>query len=429
MSRRKFFRVVAILLGQSMFSQRISFSKNLSKKNKKVLKDSFSHIYVGIGGSPEENTQKVLKLMGGIGRIINKDDIVILKPNSQWWNQGMTNTNSMKEFVRQVLNLPNFMGEIIIADNHQFQQDESRGWTTGTPNGDYNLNQLIQYFNDLGYKNVTKYHWHCGGPNKGLVQGNGHGDRVVNAAQDGDGYVWRDDMVYEVENGRKTMMTYPIFTSSYSRITIDLKNGAWKDGKYLKNKVKLINFPSLNHHSNWAGVTSCIKNYLGIVDMSCGYHGETPKKFYNFHYVGNYESKVNRYVEKLCRMAGIGYFEHFHGGPVGYFMKNVRMADLNVVTAHCVGFGSRTDKKLSARPKAVLASTDPVALDYYAAKYFLLRFTPKKLASKWGYNFYKYNDPDYIKGPFRRQLEECHAEGIGNLDEARMKIHGFALTR
>ena len=107
-------------------------------------------------------------------------------------------------------------------------------------------------------------------------------------------------------------------------------------------------------------------------------------------------------------------------------MKNVRMADLNIVTAQWTGFGSRTDTKLSARPKAILASTDPVALDYYAAKYFLLPFTPKKLTSKWGYNFYQCNDPDNLKGPFRWQLEECHAEGIGNLDETRMKINRFA---
>ena len=65
-----------------------------------------------------------------------------------------------------------------------------------------------------------------------------------------DGYVWRDDMVCKVENGRKTMMTYPVFTSSYSDIIIDLKNGAWKNGKYLERKVKLINFPSLNPPSS-----------------------------------------------------------------------------------------------------------------------------------------------------------------------------------
>ena len=377
------------------------------------------------GGTAEQNTGKVLELIGGIKKVINPDDIVVLKPNSQWWNQGMTNTNSMKEFISQILNMPGFKGEIIIADNHQFQQDETRGWTTDTPNGDYNLNQLIAYFNNAGHNNVTKYHWHCAGPNTGLVQGNGHGDSVIKRPGTKDGYVWRDDMIYEVENGRKTMMTYPVFTSSYSGITIDLKNGAWKNRKYLERKVKLINFPSLNHHSGWAGVTCCIKNYLGIVDMSCGYHGESPKGYYNFHYVGNYESNLNRYIEKLRQIAGIGYFEHFHGGPVGCFMKNVRMADLNIVTAQWVGFGSRTDTKLSARPKAILASTDPVALDYYAAKYFLLPYTPEDIMSRWGYNFCQYNNPDILKGPFRRQLEECHAEGIGNLEETKMKIHRF----
>ena len=194
-------------------------------------------------------------------------------------------------------------------------------------------------------------------------------------------------------------------------------------GKYLNKKVKLINFPSLNHHGGWAGVTCCIKNYLGIVDMSCGYHGDSPKGYYNFHYVGNYESNLNRYIEKLRQIARIGYFEHFHGGPVGYYMKNIRMADLNIVAAEWVGYGSRTDTELSAKPKAVLASTDPVALDYYAAKYFLLPFTPRDLISKSGYH--PFNDPDNLEGPFRRQIEECHNEGIGNPEESKMKIHKF----
>lgn len=30
-------------------------------------------------------------MMGGVGKFIGTKDIVILKPNAQWWNQGRTN--------------------------------------------------------------------------------------------------------------------------------------------------------------------------------------------------------------------------------------------------------------------------------------------------------------------------------------------------
>lgn len=428
MYRRRFLKIIGAIFwfGTILGSkQRLAFSDILSERRLGVSADGSSDIYVVQGGSPEENMKNLLALMGGIESIIGPDDIVVLKTNAQWWNQGMTNTNSMKEFIYQVLKIPGFMGEIIIADNHQYQQNESRGWTTNSPNGDYNLNQLVDYFQNKGVKNVTKYHWHCAGPNKGLVQGDAYGNSVVHGPEAGNGYAWRHDLIYKATSGRRTMMTYPVFTSGYSDITIDLKNGAWKDGKYLEKKVKLINFPGLNHHSSWAGVTCSVKNYLGIVDMSCGYHGETPKGFYNFHYVGNHNLNLHPYLEKVRRIIGLGYFDHFHGGPVGYFMKQVRIADLNIVTAHWVGYGSRTDPKLSASPRALLASTDPVALDYYAAKYVLLPSTPRDAKARSGQYFYKLNDPDNKNGPFRWYLEECHDEGVGTLDESKMKVHRF----
>lgn len=46
--------------------------------------------------------------MGGIERIIEIDDIVILKPNAQWRNQGRTDLAAMKSFMDLVLNIPNF---------------------------------------------------------------------------------------------------------------------------------------------------------------------------------------------------------------------------------------------------------------------------------------------------------------------------------
>ena len=50
----------------------------------------------------------------------------------------MTNTDAMKGFIDLILSIPGFMGEITIAENHQLQKDESRGWVTDQRNGQFN---------------------------------------------------------------------------------------------------------------------------------------------------------------------------------------------------------------------------------------------------------------------------------------------------
>ena len=428
LGRRLFFKTSGALLLASAFLHKgisLALPKGFTGKgNMGVSPDGYSHIYLSQGGHPEENMSRVLKMMGGIQSIIGPQDIVILKPNAQWWNQGMTNTNAMKAFIEAVLSIPNFSGEIILAENHHFPEADSRGWTTDERNGDFNYNELVQYFQKRGYPNVTKYHWHDGGPSMHPSHGGAENGGVVKGPWDGDGYVWCDELVYRSQSGRKAMMSYPVFTSSYSGVTIDLKNGAWKDGQYLNFPVKLINFSSLNHHGNWAGVTASVKNYLGIADLTCGYRGLQPAGFYNLHFVGTMPSSLHWRLEKLRKRLGLGYISHVDGGAVGYFMRHVRMADLNIVTAEWVGWGSRTDTSLRAQARTVLASTDPVALDYYAAKNILLPLTPKRVKNKkYDYYYHKYNDPERRDCPLRWYLEECHLQGIGTLSPQKMKVH------
>ena len=373
--------------------------------------DNQTFIYEVKNGTPEQNITKVIEMMGGIKRFIGKDDIVVLKPNAQWWNQGMTNTNAMKGFINLVLSIPRFKGEIIIAENHHCYELRNscniRGWTTQYRNGEYNYNELIEYFQNKLYKNVTKYHWvDAATPSKENTIKNrlmrpvkeavktilNWRGKIVTKPEDGDGYVWTD--IEYSYNGKKTKMTYPIFTSKSSNTTIDFKNGAWKNGKYTGQPVKFINFAALNHHSDFAGVTSSVKNYLGIVDLTCGKTGTKSDNYYNFHDIG---------------IPGMG-------GAIGTFIKTIRKADLNIVTAEWVGFGSRTETKLAAKTKTIIASTDPVALDYYAAKYILYPL---------GGPVAHLNNPDNKEGPFRKYLELCCAQGIGTLDEQRMKINKF----
>jgi hypothetical protein len=400
-------------------------------KNLGMSEDGFSHIYVSRNGTPESNMAKVIDTMGGIENLIGKDAIVILKPNAQWWNQGGTNTDAMKEFIASVLKIPNFKGEVIIAENHHLNPANSRGWTQKEyNNGSYNLNDLVGYFNERGNSNITKYHWidaertkYNGYSSKGIVQG----------PEDGDGYVWRKDNIYQTPSGRKAVMSYPVFTSSFSGITIDLKNGAWKNGRYIDKPIKLVNFSALNHHSKTFGVTASVKNYLGIVDLTCGFSGKTLKglfkyDYFNFHYIGcapnlTIFGKTNQlmrnYFKKWTNFGGENN-HHYLGGAVGRFARTVRFPDLNIITAEWVGYGSRLNLDLRAQTRTILASRDPLALDYYAAKYVLL---PATKDAHNGELYIKLNDPTITENPFRKYLEECHKQGIGTLDEKEMIIH------
>ena len=62
--------------------------------------------------------ENVIALAGGIQQFIAQDDVVVLKPNGQWPNQGYTHTQSMKALIDVILNRPGgFAGEIIITEH------------------------------------------------------------------------------------------------------------------------------------------------------------------------------------------------------------------------------------------------------------------------------------------------------------------------
>jgi hypothetical protein len=265
---------------------------------------------------------------------------------------------------------------------------------------------------------VTKYHWRDAGSGQG---------RVVSGPDEGDGYVWcEEEYSY---HGIKAKMTYPIFTSPYSGVTIDFKNGAWKNGKYTGQPVKFINISALRNHSN-AGVTAAVKNYLGVVDLSCGYRGKEPEGYYNFHYIAvdwpsvgilreGMKSLITSNLMRKQRITQkiadyVGPQTGALGGAVGHFMKTIRTADLNIIAAEYGGHEGR--RKAPGHTKTVLASTDPVALDYFAGKYVLLPLGGSRA---------RYNDPDNPRGTFHKYLKLCHAQGIGTLNEAEMVLHKF----
>ena len=75
-------------------------------------------VFRSLNGGPEENLQKVLELAGGIERFIGADDVVVIKPNVQWWNQGAPNPCSKSALVDIIMDRPGgFRGEVVMAEN------------------------------------------------------------------------------------------------------------------------------------------------------------------------------------------------------------------------------------------------------------------------------------------------------------------------
>lgn len=431
------FATISVILGNKLF-QKKSPDRGVIKNtpstsnvdNLGVAADGKSYVFIAKNHSPETNIQRAIEGMGGIDKYVGKNDIVILKPNAQWWNQGTTNTNNMKGFIEIILNRSDFTGEIIIAENHHYKKPNSRGWSTEERNGDFNLNELIHFFNDSGYQNVSKYHWVDGGANPQPQEGDGGNGEIVETVEQGDGYVWLSDVIYTSPEGRKCIMTYPVFTSSYSGKKIDLHRGSLQNGAYVDN-VRFINFSCLNHHSHDFGVTASIKNLMGVPDMTCGYQGPEPKGYYNIHFIGNQSPlyKAGRNLKYYGRKLGVGprvgkklmrqgyWSTQYTGGALGYWLKHVRMPDLNILAAEYVGWGGRGRQGPQKRAKAncVAISTDPVALDYVGAKEILLKATPKEQS------YYRMrNSPD--NPPFHDFLRECHKQGIGNLLQNKIEV-------
>ncbi len=385
-----------------------------------------SRVLLARSGSPERNARAALDAWGGIESLVGPEDVVLLKPNTQWHSQGMTNTDVLAELIRAVLGRPGgFRGEVVVADNHHCMVDDSRAFTTDRPNGRFHVNGLVQSFRDAGHLNVGKVHWHDAGPNPEPWQFDAGGGPRVHAPGAGEGYRWWLEECHVTPSRNRCAMTWPVFRAPLSGDLVDLKDGVFRDGRATGRPLTFWNVSSICHHSRYAGVTASIKNLMGVVDMTCGFHGPEPAGYVNTHYVGMQSTHalwrwaerrggaVSKAVHRALPEEKALDFRHT-GGALGHLMRTVRKPDLSIVTAEWIGFGSRTVRDLSARPGAILAATDPVALDATAAREVLLPAT--RAAGDAGRPFLEYNDPDRADRPFHGFLVEARREIGGRVD-------------
>lgn len=377
----------------------------------KLTEDPSCTLYRAINGRPAMNLAKVIELMGGIKTIIGGDDVVVIKPNVQWWNQGVPNLSALKAFVDLIMNRPGgFKGEVVLAENcHRGASPwQHAGWVTGFERNS-DLPQ-IKNFNDLSIYLKKRYgdrfstcHW------IDVDEGN---KRIFDTAE-GPGYVYCDGSggvpLISFDNGargddyRAVIMSYPVFKTDKGTV-IDFKNGIWEKGTHTEQPLRFINFPALNHHSTYCGATSAIKNYLGISDLSGGADphngGQLTGNYYNFH-----SFPFNKWSS--------GPEPGMLGAEIGVFMNTIRKADLNITTAEWIGLASRTEPPV-AHTRAVLACKDSVALDYHATKYLL--YPNSRLLI---------HNPDDEKSPLHQYLAMCAEKGGGIFDEKHVAVKSY----
>jgi hypothetical protein len=239
--------------------------------------------------------------------MIESNDVVLIKVNAQWKYRGCTNSDLIRGLIQRILEHPDGFYGEIVIMEN------------GQGRGSLNCNTSSSYGGDTSIRanaNVES-----------------HSDPVRNTFIGGTDHVTNGYRRYE-------NVSYPCFTTAGDR-RVELREGIWQGTGHSHN-LKLINVPVLKHHDTGGSeITASLKHLYGVVSMADG------------------QSSFRHY-------SGLGE-------TCGKVMVSVRTPVLNVIDAIWVSHSSLTGYPVSTtfRSNEILASQDPVALDYWAAKYIL----------------------------------------------------------
>jgi hypothetical protein len=262
----------------------------------------------------------------GPSGMIESNDVVLIKVNAQWKYRGCTNSDLIRGLIQRILEHPDgFYGEIVIMEN-------------GQGRGSLNCNTSSSYGGDTSIRANANVESHSFLYLINTVFGDPRVssfllDPVRNTFIGGTDHVTNGYRRYE-------NVSYPCFTTAGDR-RVELREGIWQGTGHSHN-LKLINVPVLKHHDTGGSeITASLKHLYGVVSMADG------------------QSSFRHY-------SGLGE-------TCGKMMVSVRTPVLNVIDAIWVSHSSLTGYPVSTtfRSNEILASQDPVALDYWAAKYIL----------------------------------------------------------
>lgn len=266
---------------------------------------------------------------GGKDGLIGKSDVVLIKVNAQWKYRGCTNSDVIRGLIQRILEHPEgFDGEIVIFENGQgggsFDCDTM--WGRYPPQ---------VYPDDRVHANAENKHHSF----TYLVDNVFTDSRVSTYLLDTIRETFIDKEDHATDGYRKLgIVSYPCFTTAKGN-RLELKEGIWNGTGY-DDHLKLVNVPVLKHHVG-CGITGALKSFCGVLSMSDGQYGE-------------------RHYEKL-------------GQHCGEMIARVRVPVINILDCIWVSQGALAGypSTNTTRRNQLLASVDPVALDYWAAKHLL----------------------------------------------------------
>ena len=330
--------------GQPEMPQKETQSLGLTLESKSAIAWPASDIFVVNGTTGQDNgVNELIRLMGinglrfyqtqedgityGPEGLIARDDVVLIKVNCQWDERGGTNTDLLKALIQAIVNHPEgFAGEIIVADNGQGRG--SLDWSDNNAEDEsLSAQDVVDAFSDSF--SVSTFLWDTIRQNQ--VDEYYSGDLE-------DGYVVSETA--DPETGIRT--SYPKFQTVYGTY-VSFMMGVWNPStdSYQQERLKVINVPVLKTHSTY-GVTASVKHYMGVVSQP----------------LTDAHSTVGR-------------------GGMGTEMVETRFPILNILDAIWINpiplNGPGTSYREATRVNVIIASTDPIALDYWAAKHVLIQ--------------------------------------------------------
>jgi uncharacterized protein (DUF362 family) len=270
--------------------------------------DQWPKLTVVQNGEPRALVQKALENLGGMGRFVGHQDVVVIKPNIAWdrtpEQAANTNPEAVAEVVRQC-------------------------WQAGA-------------------KRVIVTDVSCNEPRRCFMRS---GIQAAARAAGAEVVLPAPDMYREVELGGVVLKTWPVFTP-------------------FLEADKIINMPIAKHHE-LTGATLGMKNWYGILG------GERNRLHQQIH-----QSLVDLASFMLPTLTVLDAYRILvRNGPTGGNLEDV------------------------AVKKTVLAGTDPVALDAWAAKAW------------WNL------DPEHL--PY---LTMAASHGLGTVDFDALSVHITQLT-
>jgi uncharacterized protein (DUF362 family) len=324
---------------------------------------------------------------GDAAGLIGPADVVLIKINSQWDARGGTNTDLLKSLIQGIVDHPaGFTGEVIIADNGQSMFGSRRtggslDWeNTNSKDRTQSAQDVADYFDGRGYR-VSGVLWDTF-------------TRVrVAEFEKGD---MKDGFV--VEDGPESsglVVSYAKFTTRYGT-RVSFKRGIWNNAikRYDPEALKVINVPVLKSHGQYQ-VTGGIKSYMG-----------TPSNT----------------LTNMAPHTSVGR------GGMGTQMAKTRFPVLTILDMIWITpeGGPNAPYSRAVQQNLIAASTDPVALDYWASKNILM-----PTAQAVGNRRYQNMNPDGTEpGTFgywlRLSMEELHKAGISvTMDENKITLYRF----